>query len=93
MVLVMSIYAGFGGQKFMPECLERIKKLRVWGFKGDIQVDGGVTDVTIGGCTAAGANVFVAGTYLFKAESMADAMGRLRAAGAVGRASENDASA
>lgn len=93
MVLVMSIYAGFGGQKFMPECLGRIEKLRSWGFKGDIQVDGGITDETIGPCTKAGANVFVAGTYLFKADSMASAMGRLRAAAAAAQQPDNNATA
>ena len=92
MVLVMSIYAGFGGQKFMPECLERIKKLRSWGFKGDIQVDGGITDATIGACAAAGANVFVAGTYLFRAPLMSEAITQLRAAAAAGNANEADVS-
>jgi len=92
MVLVMSIYAGFGGQKFMPECIARIEKLRSWGFKGDIQVDGGITDQTIGACSKAGANVFVAGTYLFKADSLPDAIGRLRDAADVGANPENDAS-
>jgi ribulose-phosphate 3-epimerase len=93
MVLVMSVYAGFGGQKFIPECLGRIEKLRSWGFKGDIQVDGGITDQTVGRCTKAGANVFVAGTYLYRADSLAEAMHRLRAAGEAGRVAENDANA
>jgi ribulose-phosphate 3-epimerase len=89
MVLVMAVHAGFGGQEFMPECVGRLRKLRSWGFQGDIQVDGGITDKTVGACSAAGANVFVAGTYLYKADSMADAMGRLRNAAAVGEGHEN----
>jgi len=80
MVLIMSVHAGFGGQSFMPEVLHKAEQLRSWGFRGDIQIDGGVSDLTIAACSSAGANVFVAGTYLYKAASMPAAVRALHRA-------------
>ena len=77
MVLVMSVNAGFGGQSFMPEVLSKVSQLREWGYDGDIQIDGGISDKTIGPCLAAGANVFVAGSYLYGADSMPEALQEL----------------
>jgi ribulose-phosphate 3-epimerase len=77
MVLIMSVHAGFGGQSFMPEVVSKISQLRDWGYNGDIQVDGGISDKTIGQCIAAGANVFVAGSYLYGADSMPEALQEL----------------
>jgi len=77
MVLVMSVNAGFGGQSFMPEVLSKVSQLRDWGYDGDIQIDGGISDKTIGPCLAAGANVFVAGSYLYGADSMPEALQEL----------------
>ena len=77
MVLIMSVHAGFGGQSFMPEVVGKIEKLRSWNYNGDIQVDGGISDKTIKQCFDAGANVFVAGTYLYKANPMKEAINKL----------------
>ena len=70
MVLVMTVEPGFGGQKFMEEQMEKVKELvklrEENNYKYDIEVDGGVDNNTIAACAKAGANVFVAGSYLFK---------------------------
>lgn len=79
LILVMSVHAGFGGQSFLPEVLAKARQLREWGFAGDLEMDGGITDQTIAACAAAGANVFVAGTYLYRAADLPQAMRSLRA--------------
>lgn len=83
-VLIMTVNPGFGGQAFIPECLEKvaaIAKIRdERGLSFDIEVDGGVDDKTIRACYQAGANVFVAGSYLFKAADLAAQVQTLRAA-------------
>lgn len=72
MVLVMSVFAGFGGQKFMPEVLAKVRALRgELGFRGEIEMDGGIDPETIGACASAGTNVFVAGTAIFGASDIA----------------------
>ena len=78
MVLIMSVHAGFGGQSFMPEVLAKVEQLRGWGYDGDIEMDGGITDATGAPCAEAGANVFVAGTYLFKSDDMPGSLQGLR---------------
>jgi ribulose-phosphate 3-epimerase len=69
--LVMTVYAGFGGQKFMSDMLPKVKaiadEVRTFGLDLDIQVDGGITHQTAGPCAENGANVFVAGSYVFGA--------------------------
>lgn len=75
-VLVMTVNPGFGGQAFIPETMEKIEELiklrdsKKLSF--DIEVDGGIDDKTISLAKAAGANVFVAGSYLFKGENMTE---------------------
>jgi ribulose-phosphate 3-epimerase len=68
-LLLMTVQPGFGGQKFMPEVLEKIafaKKIKdQMHLKFDIQVDGGIDDKTAPLCIEAGANNLVSGTYLF----------------------------
>jgi len=72
MVLVMSVFPGFGGQKFMAEVLGNVKALREdMGFEGEIEMDGGIDPDTIAACAAAGTNVFVAGTAVFGAPDRA----------------------
>ncbi len=70
MVLVMTVEPGFGGQSFMADQLEKIEKIRrkceSLGLFTDIQVDGGITDETAPLVKKAGANVLVAGSYVFK---------------------------
>ncbi len=72
MVLVMSVFPGFGGQKFIPECLEKLRQVRAiidaCGKDIDLQIDGGVTADNVAQVKAAGANVIVAGSAVFKAE-------------------------
>ena len=80
LVLVMSVHAGFGGQSFLPEVLDKVRTLRAWGYEGEIEMDGGITDRNGADCAAAGTNALVAGTYLFRAPDMADALARLRQA-------------
>ena len=75
MVLVMSVHPGFGGQKFMPEVLDKFGRLRAAGFRGDLEIDGGIGPATIAAAAAAGANVFVAGSAVFGA---ADAKALIR---------------
>lgn len=65
MVLVMSVNPGFGGQKFIPAVIEKIKAIKKMRTDIDIEVDGGITDETIKVCADAGANIFVAGSYVF----------------------------
>lgn len=83
-VLIMTVNPGFGGQKFLPECLDKIKKLvkikEEKGYTFDIEVDGGVDNTTIGLCKEAGANVFVAGSYIYNAENPKEKIDSLRKA-------------
>ena len=76
MFLIMSVNPGFGGQKFIPYTVEKIKKLRKMldeaGLKTDIQVDGGVTAANVRTLIEAGANVFVAGSAVFKNDAAAN---------------------
>ena len=78
MVLVMSVHPGFGGQKFMPEVLAKIETLRGWGFGGDVEIDGGIDTATIGDAAAAGANVFVSGSGVFKSDDWKGTIARMR---------------
>jgi ribulose-phosphate 3-epimerase len=80
MVLVMSVVPGFGGQKFMPEVLPKLERLRATGFRGDLEIDGGIGPATIAAAAAAGANVFVAGSAVFGAADVRTRIGELRAA-------------
>lgn len=69
-VLVMTVNPGFGGQAFLPETMDKIRELvvlrEVNNLDFDIEVDGGIDDQTISIAREAGANVFVAGSYVFK---------------------------
>jgi ribulose-phosphate 3-epimerase len=69
LALVMSVMAGFGGQSFMPDAIERLRRVRqMAGPNVLLSVDGGIARDTIGRCAEAGADVFVAGSALFKQE-------------------------
>jgi ribulose-phosphate 3-epimerase len=82
MVLLMTVEPGFGGQPFLDACLPKIRRVReaVGRQGGDIwvQVDGGVGEATIEACSAAGADVFVAGSAVYSAEDSAAGIARLR---------------
>jgi len=77
MVLIMTVEPGFGGQKFIKSMMPKIRRIRK-SFDGDIQVDGGIDAQTAKMAKDAGANVLVAGTYLFKAKSVKRAIELLR---------------
>lgn len=72
MILVMSVHPGFGGQKFIPESLEKIRKIRAMiaerGLSVDIQVDGGICLANVRDVLDAGANIIVAGSAVFKGD-------------------------
>ncbi len=76
-VLVMSVYPGFSGQRFIPSVLPKIRKLRSL-FKGDIAVDGGVNERTARSLIRAGANVLASGSYIFGAKDTRQAIESLR---------------
>ncbi len=82
LVLVMSVEPGFGGQAFIPESLEKISILKAYkvkhGYRYNIVVDGGINAETGKLCVEAGADVLVAGSYVFGAKDREKQMGMLR---------------
>ena len=73
MILIMSVYPGFGGQKFIPESLDKIREVRAMlnekNLKTDIQVDGGIYVENVREVLDAGANVIVAGSAVFRGDA------------------------
>ena len=80
LVLIMSIQAGFGGQAFQPEKLDKTRWVRRQGFSGHLEMDGGISPKNAALCREAGANVLVAGTAVFRAPDRAEAIRGLRSA-------------
>ena len=81
-VLVMTVNPGFGGQAFIPEMLEKIRLVRsMIGNEKDLEVDGGIDARTAPDAVRAGANILVAGSYVFRSDSYMTAIDTLRAAG------------
>jgi ribulose-phosphate 3-epimerase len=82
MVLLMTVNPGFGGQRYIEACTEKVRRLREMAdgrrMELEIEVDGGIKADTIGPVAAAGANVFVAGTAVFGAQDYAAAIGGIR---------------
>jgi len=82
MILVMTVEPGYGGQALIPECLEKVKKLKAEtdkrGLAIDIQVDGGINEKNANEAKSAGANVLVAGSAVFKYEDRKSAIDKLR---------------
>lgn len=68
MLLIMSVWPGFGGQKFMPQVLETVKAARKLAPDLDIEIDGGINAETARQAVSAGANVLVAGSYVFSGD-------------------------
>ena len=79
MVLVMTVEPGFGGQKFMPDMMDKVRKLKKRAPEVLVQVDGGVNNETAPICAQAGVDVCVAGTGVFCAEDPAAAIAFLHA--------------
>ena len=84
LVLIMSVNPGFGGQRFLPQSLERVRTVRSWldelGSAAELEVDGGVSDENARALANAGASVLVAGSSVFGADGAAAGLSRLRAA-------------
>lgn len=83
MVLLMSVYPGYGGQKLIPEVMDKVRKARDYAIKTgrpdmDIEIDGGVTEENAKLIKEAGANVLVAGSAIFKAPDAAAAICKLK---------------
>lgn len=77
-VLVMSVNPGFGGQKFIPAVLDKVRAIRAAYPEKDIQIDGGITNETAPLAIEAGANWLVSGSYLFGAENLEEAVQSLK---------------
>lgn len=79
MVLIMTVHPGFGGQKFIPSGMEKIRYVKEWSDTYnpglEISVDGGINRETGAECVKVGANVLVAGSALFCLDDMADEIG------------------
>ncbi len=84
LVLVMTVNPGFGGQSFIESTVDKIKELnelrKKHNYRYLIEVDGGITDQTIKVCHQAGADIFVAGSYLYGADDMERAFQKLEGA-------------
>ena len=82
LVLLMSVNPGFGGQKFIPGTIQKVKELReliaATGSNALIEVDGGVNDQTGAQLARAGADIAVAGTYVFKSPNRSQAIHSLK---------------
>lgn len=78
MVLIMTVEPGYGGQEMIVETLKKVKKIRKMYPNLDIQVDGGINQDTINTAINAGADVIVAGSYIFSGEDMKSRIESLR---------------
>lgn len=80
MVLIMSVFPGFGGQKFISSVLKKIKELRKLKPKLDIEIDGGINTTTVKKAVKAGANIIVAGSFVYKSKNPGKTIELLRKA-------------
>lgn len=78
MLLVMTVEPGFGGQKFMPKCAEKIKEIKAENSDIIIQVDGGINAETGKICKDYGATSLVAGNYIYKSDDIPQAINSLK---------------
>ena len=78
LVLVMTVEPGYGGQKLIPEALEKITELRQHGYNGDIEIDGGVTVENASKIRAYDVDIIVAGTAVFSAEDDNEAILKIK---------------
>ena len=86
LVLVMSVFPGFGGQAFRPDVLSKVAWLRERGYAGQVEMDGGLDLETLPRCAAAGADTLVAGSAVFGAPDMEVRIAQLRAGAEEARA-------
>ncbi len=78
MVLVMTVEPGFGGQKFMPDCADKINEIKQYSQSVLVEVDGGINEETAKYCKNLGADVLVAGYYIYSKADMKEAIASLR---------------
>jgi ribulose-phosphate 3-epimerase len=78
LILVMSVQPGFGGQSFRAECVQKVTEVRRLSPKTLVSIDGGIGWETIGVASAAGADLFVAGSAVFRASDYRSALSQLR---------------
>lgn len=82
LVLVMTVVPGKGGQKLIPETLEKVKELKKYTTENnidvDIEVDGGINDITAKEAIESGANILVVGNYLISADNLSEAVNKLK---------------
>ncbi len=78
-ILVMTVHPGYGGQKFIAECLSKVTEIRRRAPEMDIMIDGGANGETSVQAVRAGANMIVAGSYLFRQQDMKAAVSAMRA--------------
>lgn len=82
LVLVMTVNPGFGGQKFISSCIEKIQKLATWRSARDldflIEVDGGINESTAKLASSAGSDVFVAGSAIFDSDDYSTSIQKIR---------------
>jgi len=81
LVLIMSVFPGFGGQSFIADVLSKTRWLRDQGFEGHVEMDGGVGLDTLSACVEAGADVLVAGSAIFGAPDMQERISEFRRLG------------
>jgi len=78
LVLVMTVHPGFYGKPFLPKMLPKIRQIRKWDKNIDVEVDGGIHLGTACLCARAGANVFVSGSFIYKAKDIKKAIQQLK---------------
>ncbi|MFQ5586619.1 MAG: ribulose-phosphate 3-epimerase [Thermodesulfobacteriota bacterium] len=82
LVLVMSVNPGFGGQKFIPSSLRKVREVRkrldVGGLRAELEIDGGIKIMNIGEASKAGADVFVAGSAIFGSDNYSETIRSMR---------------
>lgn len=78
LVLIMTVEPGFGGQKFKPECADKIKAVKEISPNVIVEVDGGINNITANYCKDLGVNALVAGNYVFLSSDMKEAIASLR---------------
>ena len=78
MVLIMTVEPGFGGQKFMQDCADKIKEVKVISKDVIVEVDGGINNITAEYCKDLGVDAMVPGNYVFCSDNMKEAIASLR---------------
>lgn len=82
LVLIMTVNPGFGGQAFISECLTKVERLnelrKEKGYTYEIEIDGGVDDKTAPLCVKAGADVLVAGSYVYNSPDVGERIKKIR---------------